>query len=128
MCLSRKVASALNVKVMEIPTSVVASELWLRDDLEGVYALLFRFLGFGFRLAMRNVGWLVTQKFVIMVPDPIAFAPRPALLDPGEPGDILSIHFFPASHCGTFCRTMEQRRHGRWRSHGSTVAQPLRLY
>ena len=26
-----------------------------------------------------------------------------------------------------FCRTMEQRRHGRWRSHGSTVAQPLRL-
>ena len=37
---------------MEIPTSVVASELWLRDDLEEVYALLFRFLGFGFRLAM----------------------------------------------------------------------------
>ena len=29
---------------MEIPTSVVASELWLRDDLEGVYALLFRSL------------------------------------------------------------------------------------
>ena len=24
--------------------------------------------------------------------------------------------------------TMEQRRHGRWRSHGSTVAQPLWLY
>ena len=61
---------------MEIPTSVVASELWLRDDLEEVYALLFRFLGFGFRLAMSNVGWLVTQKFVILVPDPIAFAPR----------------------------------------------------
>ena len=39
---------------MEIPTSVVASELWLRDDLEGVYALLFRFLGFGFRLAMSS--------------------------------------------------------------------------
>ena len=54
--LSLKVASALNVKVMEIPTSVVASELWLRDDLEEVYALLFWFLGFGFRLAMSNVG------------------------------------------------------------------------
>ena len=50
--------------------------------------LLFRFLGFGFRLAMSNVGWLVPQKFVILVPDPIAFAPRPALLDPGEPCDI----------------------------------------
>ena len=46
MSLSLKVASALNVKVMEIPTSVDASELWLRDDLEEVYALLFRFLGF----------------------------------------------------------------------------------
>ena len=81
--LSLKVASALNVKVMEKPTSVDASELWLRDDLEEVYALLFRFLGFGFRLAMSNVGWHVTQQFVILVPDPIAFAPRPALLDPG---------------------------------------------
>ena len=42
-----KVASALNVKVMEIPSSVVASEQWLRDDLEEVFALLFRFLGDG---------------------------------------------------------------------------------
>ena len=25
---------------------------------------------------MSNVGWHVTQKFVILVPDPIAFAPR----------------------------------------------------
>ena len=60
---------------MEIPTSVVASELWLRDDLEEVYALLFRFLGYGFRQAMSNVGWLVTQKFVILVPDPIGVSP-----------------------------------------------------
>ena len=73
---------------MEIQTRVVLAELWLRDDLENIYALLFRFLGFGFRLAMSNVGWHVTQKFVILVPDPIAFAPRPALLDPGEPCDI----------------------------------------
>ena len=72
----------------ECPTSVVASELWLRDDLEEVYALLFQFLGFGFRLAMSNVGWHVTQKFVILVPDPIAFAPRLAVLDSGEPCDI----------------------------------------
>ena len=42
---SLKVASALNVIVMAIPTGVVASELWLRDDLEEVYALLFQFLG-----------------------------------------------------------------------------------
>ena len=73
---------------MEIPTSVVASELWLRDDLEEVYALLFRFLGFGFRLVMSNVGRHVAQKFLILVPDPIAFAPRQPLLDPGEPFDI----------------------------------------
>ena len=73
---------------MEIQTRVAPAELWLRDDLENIYALLFWFLGFGFRLAMSSVGWHVTQKFVILVPDPIAFAPRPALLDPGEPCDI----------------------------------------
>ena len=37
---------------------------------------------------MSNVGWHATQKFVILVPDPIAFAPWPVLLDPGEPCDI----------------------------------------
>ena len=37
---------------------VAPSEIWCRDDLEEVYALLFRFLGYGFRLAMSNVGWL----------------------------------------------------------------------
>ena len=73
---------------MEIQTRVAPAEIWLRDDLENIYSLLFRFLGFGFRLAMSTVGWHVTQKFVILVPDPIAFAPRPALLDPGEPCDI----------------------------------------
>ena len=63
---SFKVASALNVNVMEIQTSVAPSEIWLRDDLENIYALLFRFLRYGFRLAMSNVGWLTTQKFVIL--------------------------------------------------------------
>ena len=33
-------------------------------------------------------GWHVTQKFVILVPDPIGFAPWPVLVDPGEPCDI----------------------------------------
>ena len=96
---------------MEIPKSVVASELWLRDDLEGVYALLFRFLGFGFRLAMSNVGWLVTQKFVILVPDPIAFAPRPALLDPGEPCDICQYTSFRPRVCS--CVTLPSQVHRR---------------
>ena len=72
---------------MEIQTRVAPSELRLRDDLEEVYAL-FRFLGFGFRLAMSNVGWYVAQKFVILVPDPIGFAPWRVLPDPGEPCDI----------------------------------------
>ena len=50
--------------------------LWLRrDDLENICTLLFRFLGYGFRLAMSNVGWLVTQKFVILLPDPIGVSP-----------------------------------------------------
>ena len=64
---------------MEIQTRVALAELWLRDDLEEVYALLSRFLGFGFRLAVSSVGWLVTQKFVILVPDPVGFAPWPVL-------------------------------------------------
>ena len=71
---------------MEIQTRVALAELWLRDDLENIYALLFRFLGFGFRVAMSNVGWHVTHKFVILVPDPIAFAPW-LVLNPGEPCD-----------------------------------------
>ena len=60
---------------MEIQTRVAPAELWLRDDLENIYALLFRFLGYGFGLAMSNVGWHVTQKFVILVPDPIGVSP-----------------------------------------------------
>ena len=36
---SLKGASALPVKVMEIQTSVAPSEIWLRDDLENIYAL-----------------------------------------------------------------------------------------
>ena len=47
---------------MEIQTRVAPAELWLRDDPENIFALLFQFLGFGFRLPMSNVGWHVTQK------------------------------------------------------------------
>ena len=68
------------------PCSIM-SEIWLRDDLEEVCALLFRFLGCGFPLAMSNAGWLVTQKFVILVPDPIGFAPWSVLFGRGEPCD-----------------------------------------
>ena len=119
-CLSLKVASALNVKVIEIPTSVDASELWLRDDLEEVYALLFRFLGFGFRLAMSNVGWHVTQQFVILVPDPIAFAPRPALLDEGEPCDICQYTSFRPRVCS--CVTLPSQVHRRQKQVSDSVS------
>ena len=36
--------------------------------------------GYGFRLAMCSVNWMEAREFVILVPDPIAFAPWP-----GEP-------------------------------------------
>ena len=91
---------------MEIQTRVAPAELWLRNDLEEVYALLFQFLGFGFRLVMSNVGWHVPQKFVTLVPDPIGFAPWPVLLDPGEPCDICQ-NIFPASLCGASCHTKD---------------------
>ena len=80
---SLKEASALTVKVMEIQTSVAPAEVRLRDDLQNIYALLFRFLGYSFQLAMSNVGWLATQQFVILVPDPIVFAPWPVLTKAG---------------------------------------------
>ena len=73
---------------MEVQTSVAPSEIWLREDLENFNALLFRFLGYGFRLAISNVGLLTTQKFVILVPDPIVFAPfvfAPWLVLHGKP-------------------------------------------
>ena len=36
----------------------------MRDDLENIYMLLFRFLGNCFRLALCNVSWLATQESV----------------------------------------------------------------
>ena len=56
----------------------------MRDDLESVVMLLFRFVGSGFRLALCNVGKLATWKFVVLVPDPIVFAPWSVLLPHGR--------------------------------------------
>ena len=60
---------------VEIQTVVAPSEIWLREDLEKVYALLFRYVGIGTRLALCSVAWLPTPEFVVLVPDPIGFAP-----------------------------------------------------
>ena len=53
----------------------------MRRDLENIYALLFRFVGNGFKLALCNVGQLATRLFVVLMPDPIVFAPWSVLLD-----------------------------------------------
>ena len=37
--------------------------------------------------SMREDFWLATQKYVVLVPDPIVFAPWSLLLDRGEPCD-----------------------------------------
>ena len=50
---------------VEIQTGVAPSEIWLREDLEKVYALLFRYVGIGTRLALC----------IVLVPDPMGFAP-----------------------------------------------------
>ena len=59
----------------------------MRDDLENIYMLLFRFVGNGFQLALCSVRWLATRESVVLVPDPIVFAPWSVLLDRGEPCD-----------------------------------------
>ena len=49
-------------------------------EIIGILTVLFRFLGYGFRLAMCSVNWMEAREFAILVPNPIAFAPWP-----GEP-------------------------------------------
>ena len=49
-------------------------------EIIGILTVLFRFLRYGFRLAMCSVNWMEAREFAILVPDPIAFAPWP-----GEP-------------------------------------------
>ena len=48
-------------------------------EINGILTVLFRFLGYGFRLAMCSVNWMEAREFAILVPDPIAFAPGQAL-------------------------------------------------
>ena len=47
----------------------------IRDDLENIYMLIFRFVGMGFRLALCNVSWVATRVFVVLVPNSLVFAP-----------------------------------------------------
>ena len=65
-----KEASALNFQ--SDGNSNTRCSCWA-DDLENIYALLFRVLGFSFRLATTNVGWHVTQEsssFWCPIPSP----------------------------------------------------------
>ena len=59
----------------------------MRDDLENIHMLLFRFVGNSFQLALCNVSWLATCEFVVLVPDPLVFAPWSVLFGRGEPRD-----------------------------------------
>ena len=50
----------------------------MRDDLENINMLLFRFVGNGFQLALCNVSCLETWESAVLVPDPIVFVVRAA--------------------------------------------------
>ena len=95
---------------MEIQTSVAPSEIWLKDDLENIYAVLFRFLGYGFWLVVSNVGWLAT---------PSSSRRGRLLLDRGEPCDICQHSSYLATLCVGFF-VDEHRRH--W-AHGIPTDQ-----
>ena len=64
-----------------------SSPQWMRDDVENINVLLFRFVGKGFQLALCSVSWLTTRESVDLVPDPTTSAPWSVLLDRGEPCD-----------------------------------------
>ena len=49
-------------------------------EIIGILTVLFRYVGIGTRLALTSLGWLTVRDFVILVPDPIAFAPGPGEL------------------------------------------------
>ena len=59
----------------------------MRDDLENIYLLLFRFVGNGFQVTLCKVSLLATRESVALAPDPVVFAPWSVLLDRGEPCD-----------------------------------------
>ena len=49
------------------------------DEIIGILKVLFRYVGNGTRWALTSMDWLNTREAVILVPDPIAFAPGQAL-------------------------------------------------
>ena len=49
-------------------------------EIIGILTVLFRYVGIGTRLALTSMGWLTVREIVILVPDPIAFAPGPGEL------------------------------------------------
>ena len=49
------------------------------DEIIGILKVLFGYVGIGTRLALTSTDWMNTQEAVILVPDPIAFAPGQAL-------------------------------------------------
>ena len=61
------------------PTSMSFLSCSALQRIIGIPKVLFRYVGNGTRLALTNMDWLNTQKAVILVPDPIAFAPGQAL-------------------------------------------------
>ena len=73
------------------------------DDLENIYMLLFRFVGNGFQLALCCVSWLAICESVVLVPNPIVFAPWSVLLDRGEPCD--SFQDTPDEAASACCRS-----------------------
>ena len=84
----------------------------MRDDLENIYMLLFRFVGNGFQLALCNVSWLVSREFVVLVPDPIVFAPWSVLLGRGELCDSCQDTAHAAVLC--FCYPMTFHKSTGW--------------
>ena len=82
---------------LKIQRDVASSEIWLREDLERVYAVLFRNVGIGTGLALCSVGWLTTREFVILVSDPIIFTPRCGAADVSLVTAVMTRHTKPPS-------------------------------
>ena len=52
---------------VEIQIGVAPSQIRRRQDLQKVYAPLFRYVGICTRLALCSVGWLTTREFVVLL-------------------------------------------------------------
>ena len=49
------------------------------DEIIGILKVLFQYVVIGTQLALTTMDWMNTREAVILVPDPIAFAPGQAL-------------------------------------------------